>query len=238
MTKRDLVVKISKETGIIQSDVADIVQLTLDNTAPEILNASSLQESLVFEGERTYLKLDILENEKLAAVVFMSNDGRIMGKYELENVPGETLSHTFDITGFGNSFSIVAADYAVNETEIDAFLNLGEQNNARPKPQALDQGRLYGCETFDAALVEGGAAKKKRACALLILIAIDALKTARVECAAHQLTLVSGNKTLLPKLVHTRDGDGVVVLKTEVAAGAVEEILGGKDGCHSGILRM
>ncbi|MBQ2920727.1 MAG: S8 family serine peptidase [Oscillospiraceae bacterium] len=131
-------------------------QLTIDNTAPVIENASSLQESLIFEGERTYLKLDILENEKLAAVAFLSNDGRIMGKYELENVPGETLSHTFDITGFGNSFSIVAADYAVNETEIDAFLNLGEQNNAKPKPQALDQSRLYGCETFDSALVEGG----------------------------------------------------------------------------------
>ncbi|MBE6950432.1 MAG: hypothetical protein E7451_03755 [Ruminococcaceae bacterium] len=131
-------------------------QLTMDNTAPQILNASQLQESLVFEGERTYLKLDILENEKLAAVIFLSNDGRIMGKYELENVPGETLSYTFDITGFGNSFSIVAADYAVNETEIDAFLNLGEQNNARPKPQKLDDSRLYGCETFDAALVEGG----------------------------------------------------------------------------------
>lgn len=140
-------------------DISDDVlsfQLTIDNTAPEILNANSLQESLIFEGERTYLKLDILENEKLAAVAFLSNDGRIMGKYELENVPGETLSYTFDITGFGNSFSIVAADYAVNETEIDAFLNLGEQNNAKPKPQALDDSRLYGCETFDSALVEGG----------------------------------------------------------------------------------
>ena len=131
-------------------------QLTMDNTAPEILNASSLQESLIFQGERTYLKLDILENERLAAVIFLSNDGRIMGKYELENVPGETLSHTFDITGFGNSFSIIAADYAVNETEIDAFLNLGDQNNARPTPQELDDSRLYGCETFDSALVEGG----------------------------------------------------------------------------------
>ena len=140
-------------------DVMDDVMsfpLTIDNTAPEILNAGALQESLVFEGERTYLKLDILENEKLAALIFLSNDGRIMGKYELENVPGETLSYTFDITGFGNSFSIVAADYACNETEIDAFLNLGEQNNARPAPQKLDDSRLYGCETFDSALVEGG----------------------------------------------------------------------------------
>ena len=131
-------------------------QLTLDNTAPEILNSNTLQESLVFEGERTYLTLDIVENEKLAAVIFQSADGRIMGKYELENVPGEKLTHTFDITGFGNSFSIVAADFACNETEIEAFLNLGEQNNARPEPQKLDSGRLYGCETFDSAAVEPG----------------------------------------------------------------------------------
>ena len=131
-------------------------QLTIDNAEPKILNANSLQESLVFEGERTYLTLDIVENEKLAAVIFMSNDGRVMGKYELENVPGETLTHTFDITGFGNSFSIIAADFACNETEIEAFLNLGEQNNARPQPQKLDSGRLYGSETFDSAAVEPG----------------------------------------------------------------------------------
>ena len=140
-------------------DIADDIlsfQLKLDNTAPVILNAESLQESLVFEGGRTYLKLDILENEQLAAVIFQNNDGRIMGKYELENVPGETLSHTFDITGFGNSFSIIAADYAVNETEIEAFLNLGEQNNAKPEPQELSKDRLYGCETFDGALLEAG----------------------------------------------------------------------------------
>ncbi|MBR5294929.1 MAG: Ig-like domain-containing protein, partial [Oscillospiraceae bacterium] len=131
-------------------------QLTLDNTSPEILNANSLQESLTFEGERTYLTLEIVENEKLAAVIFQNNDGAIMGKYELENVPGEKLTHTFDITGFGNSFSIIAADFACNETEIEAFLNLGEQNNARPEAQPLDSGLLYGCETFDSAAVEPG----------------------------------------------------------------------------------
>ena len=140
-------------------DIADdamTFQLTLDNTSPEILNASSLQESLVFEGERTYLTLELLENEKLAAVIFQNPNGAIMGKYELENVPGETLTYTFDITGFGNSFSIIAADFACNETEIDAFLNLGEQNNARPEAQPLSSDLLYGCETFDSAAVEPG----------------------------------------------------------------------------------
>ena len=131
-------------------------QLTMDNTYPEILNASSLQENLRFDGARTYLTLQIQENEKLAMVAFMSDDGRTMGKFELENTPGEPLTYEFDITGFGNSFSIVAADYACNENEIDVFLELGDQNNARPEPQELDSGRLYGCETFDSAAVEPG----------------------------------------------------------------------------------
>ena len=140
-------------------DIADdtmSVQLTLDNTAPVIHNAAELQESLIFDGERTYLKLRISENEELAAVAFLTADGRVMGKYELDSTPGEILEHTFDITGFSNSFTIIAADYACNETEIDAFLNLGEQNNARPEPQALSADRLYGCETYDGALVEAG----------------------------------------------------------------------------------
>ncbi|MBQ7098958.1 MAG: Ig-like domain-containing protein, partial [Oscillospiraceae bacterium] len=41
--------------------------------------------------------------------------------------------------------------------------NLGEQNNARPTPQELDDSRLYGCETFDSALVEGGWFSAKKA---------------------------------------------------------------------------
>ena len=43
MTKRDLVVKIAKETGIIQSDVADIVQMTLDNIAQELIEGRDIE---------------------------------------------------------------------------------------------------------------------------------------------------------------------------------------------------
>ena len=43
MTKRDLVVKIAKETGIIQSDVADIVQMTLDNIAQELVEGRDIE---------------------------------------------------------------------------------------------------------------------------------------------------------------------------------------------------
>ena len=43
MTKRDLVVKIAKETGIIQSDVADIVQRTLDSIAGELIAGNDIE---------------------------------------------------------------------------------------------------------------------------------------------------------------------------------------------------
>ena len=43
MTKRDLVVKIANETGIIQTKVADIVQLTLDNIAAELMSGKKIE---------------------------------------------------------------------------------------------------------------------------------------------------------------------------------------------------
>ena len=130
--------------------------ITLDNLAPEVINAESLQDALRFDGERTYLTLDVLENQHLAALIFMAPDGAIMGKYEVENVPGEKFTGEYEITGFGSEFSIIVADYACNETEIEVLLDLGDQNNAVPTPAELDKDRIYGCETFDGALIEGG----------------------------------------------------------------------------------
>ena len=43
MTKRDLVVKIANETGIIQSDVANIVQRTLDSIAGELISGRDIE---------------------------------------------------------------------------------------------------------------------------------------------------------------------------------------------------
>ena len=130
--------------------------VTVDDTNPDLVNDQKLQEAMRVDGDRTYLTLEILENERIAAVIFMAPDGTIMGKYEAENVPGELYTHEYDITGFGGEFTVVVADYACNETEVDAYLNLGEQNNAVPKPQKLDSDRLYGSETFNSAAVEGG----------------------------------------------------------------------------------
>jgi len=43
MTKRDLVVKIAKETNLVQNDVAEIVQMTLDNIAGELIAGHSIE---------------------------------------------------------------------------------------------------------------------------------------------------------------------------------------------------
>ncbi len=43
MTKRDLVVKIASETGLIQSDVADVVQKTLDYMADELAEGNNIE---------------------------------------------------------------------------------------------------------------------------------------------------------------------------------------------------
>jgi len=81
----------------------------------------------------------------------------------------------------------------------------------------------------------GGAAKKKRARALLILWGFNAVC---IDTATHETGFRIGYCALLCALFHTRDDDGVAVLKTEVAARAVKVVRRGEDGCHSGILRM
>ena len=42
-TKRDLVVKIAKETGLIQNDVGKIVQMTLDGIADEVATGKTVE---------------------------------------------------------------------------------------------------------------------------------------------------------------------------------------------------
>lgn len=129
---------------------------TLDTSYPEIVNQYELQESLTVEGDRTYLTLEIMEQHHIAALIFLSPDGIIMGKYEVDNTPGELYTNKYDITGFGGEFTIIVADYACNETELDVVLNLGDQNNVKPQPVDLSNDRLYGCETFDSAIIEAG----------------------------------------------------------------------------------
>ncbi|MFA6716679.1 MAG: HU family DNA-binding protein [Victivallales bacterium] len=43
MTKRDLVVKIARETGLIQQEVAAIIQMTLDGIADEVAAGKTVE---------------------------------------------------------------------------------------------------------------------------------------------------------------------------------------------------
>lgn len=131
-------------------------QVTLDNEKPQIVNAYTLQEDLKIEDGRVLLPLELLDNQYIAALLFVNPDGIIMGKYEVDNTPGQTYTAEYDITGFGTDFTIVLADYACNETEFDAVLDLGEYSDITASLKALSKDRLYGCETFDAAAIEAG----------------------------------------------------------------------------------
>ncbi len=141
-------------------DIADdgfSFNITLDNTAPVLENADDLQSHLRIDEEtgHVYLTLDILENRHLAAALFESETGSIMSKSEIVNVPGETTTVEIDITGFGDSFSLILADYACNEVIYEVNLDLGNYGG-EPDPQPLDPDRLYGSETYSGAYVEPG----------------------------------------------------------------------------------
>ena len=133
-------------------------QATVDDTAPEVLNQFTLNEDVLvrISDNHILLPLEIEENEHVAAVFFLSPEGNVMGKYEIENTPGEAETFYFDITGYGTEFTIIVADYACNETEFDVMLNLGEFTDAEAAMKDWDSGRIYGCETFDGAAIEGG----------------------------------------------------------------------------------
>ncbi len=132
-------------------DILDDVwafEATMDNQNPEIVNADTLQDGLKVDVDngKVELTLSILENEYVAALMFLNSKGDIMGKHEINNVPGEVFTQTYDITGYGNSFSILVADYACNETELDVVLDLGPMAGVKPQIKDLDNSRLYGCE--------------------------------------------------------------------------------------------
>ena len=132
--------------------------MVLDNAAPELLNEDDLQASLRMDTEsgRSYLTLQMQDNHYIAALIFQAPNGAIMGKYEIDAAPGETFTGEYEITGFGSEFTIILADYACNESEIEVLLDLGDQNNAVPEAAPLSPDRIYGSETFDSAIVEAG----------------------------------------------------------------------------------
>ena len=135
-------------------DDSIVFDMTLDTEKPRILNADDIQASLSTENGRNYLTLKLQDNAYMAAVLFESTSGAIMGKFDVENEPGVAFEQKFDITGFGNEFTIVAADYACNETVLDVIVKLDD--NDKPEAVNLSKDRIYGNETSSNSAVEGG----------------------------------------------------------------------------------
>ena len=140
-------------------------EITLDTEKPVVENQYTLQEDLKLDetNGRVILPLTLKDNQHIAAILFVDPDGIIMGKYEVNNVPGEPYTAEYDITGYGTDFKIVVADYACNEFEMDASLDLGSLSNQLPARKELSKDRLYGCETFSGAAVESGWFSANRA---------------------------------------------------------------------------
>ena len=132
--------------------------VTLDSVKPQILNSDSLQDAVNINKEtgEISLTLEMQDNTNLAAVLFVDEDNNLLGRYEVANEPGESVTETCNITGFGPDFTIVLADYACNELELSVSLELGEYAGKKPAPKALDSGRLYGSEASGLSTLEQG----------------------------------------------------------------------------------
>ena len=134
-------------------------EATLDTQAPEIRNVDDLESALKVDEENgvVTLTLDLYDSQNIAAVIFLSREGEIMGKFEpgADYTPGEPYEQAFNITGFGTDFTIIVGDYACNETELEVSLE-SETGLTNPKVQPLDSGRLYGSENIDISSVEQG----------------------------------------------------------------------------------
>lgn len=134
----------------------------VDNTKPSITNIENLKPE-VKDGKVT-LNLSLKDNRYIAAVFFESPDGTIMAKHSVEDYePGKEKEYTFDISGFGENFNIIVADYACNEYVQEVNLDLGAEwdDNSLPLSK-LDKERLYAFESSEDGEVSRGwySAKK------------------------------------------------------------------------------
>lgn len=155
-TKVNYEVKAWLDDGDDVMDDSFSFHVTLDDERPRIVNAYTLQDDVRIENGKVLLPLTLQDNQYIAALIFVNPDGVIMGKYDVNNTPGQAYTAEYNITGFGTDFTIVVGDYACNEFEFDVTLDLGEASDDVLPLKELSKDRLYGCETFDGASIEAG----------------------------------------------------------------------------------
>ncbi len=139
------------DDGDLVADDSWSFQATMDTEAPQIHNGSDLQSALDTSGGRAVLTLDLQDNTNIAAILVENENGDIVGRYEPAATvqAGTRYQQAIDVTGLGSDFTIVVADYACNETQLDVHLTGTDVEN--PTIQELDSGRLYGSENITVA---------------------------------------------------------------------------------------
>lgn len=132
--------------------------VTIDNRKPVIENGDALDASLIKDKANNTVKLSLTmkDNHYIAAVIFESTEGTVLGKYEIDNEPGVSFTKEFDITGFGTDFMVTVADYACNETELEVSIDLSDMPESYMNPKKLDSTRIYGTETYSDGVVAMG----------------------------------------------------------------------------------
>ncbi len=92
--------------------------IIIDTEAPVLdLEESSSYVTTKADGTRT-LTLTYSDNVDVAAVCFLSEDGETILDVKTVNHPettGDTMTMTFDITDYGDTFYVTVGDYAMNE---------------------------------------------------------------------------------------------------------------------------
>lgn len=128
----------------------------MDNTKPEIVNVNELHP--VIEDGKVNLEVSIKDNQYIACILFESPDGSIMAKHAVEDYkPGTTMDYTFDITGFGEEFNIILADYACNELVEEVEIDLGSGWDEGQLPLTkLDINKLYAFESGQQSKLSNG----------------------------------------------------------------------------------
>lgn len=128
----------------------------VDNAKPSIENFNELKPE-VKDGKVT-LNLSLKDNRYIAAVLFESPNGEIMAKHDIQDYePGKAKDYTFDISGFGENFNIIVADYACNEYVQEISLDLGAGWNDNELPLSkLDKEKLYAFESSEDGAMSRG----------------------------------------------------------------------------------
>lgn len=151
-TKLNLTIKAEldydKHEGSNKSDTIK-VPITIDTKAP-VVDLDTIQMTYDPETKKNYLTLSITDNQYTAAVIFVDETGytELSKNAVNQKQAGETVTLTYDVTGYGDTFQVIIGDYACNEVNytIQYVSESGEDNY-----KDLDENRYYGYKLYEGS---------------------------------------------------------------------------------------